>query len=185
MRVCNSGYFAIVTVALKRARVSYSWPSSKQARRSRCGEAPSGTYVGVSGFDVPTRIRTWNQGPSCDNVRSRVTLARCNRSMVGPPGFEPGTKGFANPDRFRPARTISSPAAECRFAGGVRDALACDQGRSSPQVVSAPSDGVPPAWLRIASGRTAEVSLNSSRSRPLLSRRRHLLDESPALTVEL
>ena len=32
----------------------------------------------------------------------------------------------------------------------VRDARACDQGRCSPQVVSAPSAGVPAAWLRIA-----------------------------------
>jgi len=185
MRVCNSGYFAIVTVALKRARVSYSWPSSKQARRSRCGEAPSGTYVGVSGFDGPPGFEPGTKGRVATRFDRASRSHVSNRSMVGPPGFEPGTKGFANPDRFRPARTISSPAAECRFAGGVRDALACDQGRSSPQVVSAPSDGVPPAWLRIASGRTAEVSLNSSRSRPLLSRRRHLLDESPALTVEL
>jgi len=34
----------------------------------------------------------------------------------------------------------------------------------SPQVVSAPSGGVPPAWLRIAVGLTVTVSLNSSRS---------------------
>jgi hypothetical protein len=61
---------------------------------------------------------------------------------------------------FPPARTISSPSAR---AGGVRDALACDQGRSSPQVVSAPSGGVPPAWLTVAAGRTAAVPLNSSR----------------------
>lgn len=70
-------------------------------------------------------------------------------------------------------------------AGRVREALACDQGRCSPQVVSAPSGGVPPARLRIAAGRTAAVSLNSSRCHPAISRRRHLFDESPALTVEL
>ena len=34
----------------------------------------------------------------------------------------------------------------------------------SPQVVSAPSGGAPPAWLRIAANRIAAVSLNSSRS---------------------
>ena len=61
---------------------------------------------------------------------------------------------------FPPARTISSPAA---CAGGVRDALACYQGRSSPQVVSAPSGGVPPAWLTVAAGLAAAVPLNSSR----------------------
>ena len=68
---------------------------------------------------------------------------------------------------------------------GVRDALACYQGHSSPQVVSAPSGGVPPARLRVAIGRTVKVSLNSSRSRSHLSMRRHLFDESSALTVEL
>ena len=70
--------------------------------------------------------------------------------LVGPPGLEPGTKGFAVPARFRAERTISSPSA---FAGGVRDARACHQGHCSPQVVSAPSGGVPPAWLRIATVR--------------------------------
>ena len=70
------------------------------------------------------------------------------------------------------------------FRGGrVRDALACHQGRSpmhgSPQVVSAPSGGAPPAWLRIAAGQlqlksAAAVSLNSSRSRPAITGRRHL-----------
>ena len=94
--------------------------------------------------------------------------------MVGPPGLEPGTKGFALPGCFHPERTISSPSA---LAGGVRDALACHQGHCSPQVVSAPSGGVPPAWLRIAAGQpaaAAAVSLNSSRSRPVIPGRRHL-----------
>ena len=72
-----------------------------------------------------------------------------------------------------------------RNAGRVRDALACDQGHSSPQVVSAPSDGVPPAWLRVAIGCAGEVPLNSSRSRTSVTGRRHHLDESPALTIEL
>ena len=83
-----------------------------------------------------------------------------NDYLVGPPGLEPGTKGFTLPDAFAPAWTISSPSA---CAGGVREALACYQGHFSPQVVSAPSGGVPPAWLRIALGRTVRVSLNSSR----------------------
>ena len=92
----------------------------------------------------------------------------------GRPGVEPGTNGFAVPARFRAERTISSPSA---LAGGVRDALACHQGRCSPQVVSAPSGGVPPAWIRIAAGQpaaAAAVSLNSSRSRPAIPGRRHL-----------
>lgn len=111
--------------------------------------------------------------------------------LVGPPGFEPGTKGFTLSDCFQSARTISSPSALCS-AGGVRDALACHQGRSmlriSPQVVSAPSSAVTLAWLRIAAGTgcpIAAVSLNSSRSRSRITPRRHHFDESPALTVVL
>jgi hypothetical protein len=73
--------------------------------------------------------------------------------MVGLVGFEPTTKGFTFSHRFRQAWTISSPSA---CAGGVRDALACHQGRCSPQVVSAPSGGAPPAWLRVANGSCRE-----------------------------
>ena len=102
--------------------------------------------------------------------------------LVGPPGLEPGTKGFTLPDAFAPAWTISSPSA---CAGGVREALACYQGHFSPQVVSAPSGGVPPAWLRIATGRAAEVSLNSSRFHPDLPVLASPFDESSALTIEL
>ena len=42
--------------------------------------------------------------------------------MVGPPGLEPGTNGFTDSERFRPARTISSPVT--RVATRVRDARA-------------------------------------------------------------
>ena len=110
---------------------------------------------------------------------STIVLTDC---VVGPPGLEPGTKGFACSEGFPTARTISSPSA---FAGGVRDALACYQGHCSPQVVSAPSGGVPPAWLRIATGRAAEVSLNSSRFHPDLPVLASPFDESSALTIEL
>ena len=102
--------------------------------------------------------------------------------LVGPPGLEPGTKGFTLPDAFAPAWTISSPSA---CAGGVREALACYQGHFSPQVVSAPSGGVPPAWLRIAAGRTAAVPLNSSRFSTGPSGAGVPFDESSALTIEL
>jgi len=37
--------------------------------------------------------------------------------MVGPPGFEPGTKGFAWSKGFPLARTISSPSACCVRVG--------------------------------------------------------------------
>ena len=95
----------------------------------------------------PTRIRTWNQG---------IRVSR---------GFPPGAD-YLFTLHLRWAQT-----------SGVRDARACDQGRSSPQVVSAPSGGVPPAWLRVATVhamRAAEVSLSSSRSRPHIPARRHL-----------
>src|SRR6478672_2671979 len=102
--------------------------------------------------------------------------------MVGPPGLEPGTKGFTLPGTFAPAWTISSPSA---CAGRVRDALACHQGHFSPQVVSAPSGGVPPAWLRIAAGLAAAVSLNSSRFSSSDYALASPFDESSALTIEL
>ena len=75
-------------------------------------------------------------------------------AVVGLAGLEPATKGFTSPRRFRREWTISSPATSRRASRcGVRDALACHQGHCSPQVVSAPSGGVPPAWLRVAIGR--------------------------------
>ena len=45
----------------------------------------------------------------------------------------------------------------------VRDAPACYQGHSSPQVVSAPSASVPAARLRVAMAQQPKVSLSSSR----------------------
>src|SRR5690606_30103205 len=71
----------------------------------------------------PTRTRTWNQG-----IRSTRRF---------PPG----------------ADYLSTLGAPLVRDGRVRDALACHQGHCSPQVVSAPSGGVPPAWLRIAAVR--------------------------------
>jgi hypothetical protein len=143
---------------------------------------PAKTTFQASEWELPhttTGPLTLSKAAVCwlqENTRSVCIL------IVGPPGFEPGTKGFTLPGIFTPAWTISSPSA---CAGRVREALACDQGRCSPQVVSAPSGGVPPARLRIAAGLTAAVSLNSSRCHPAITRRRHLVDESPALTVEL
>ena len=56
----------------------------------------------------------------------------------------------------------------------------------SPQVVSAPSGGVPPAWLRVAMARRAEgfPEFIPSTSR-LVAREGTFFDESPALTVVL
>ena len=54
---------------------------------------------------------------------------------------------------------------------------------SSAQVVSAPSGGVPPAWLRVAIGiASVKVSLNSSRPLRTLRCEGTIIDESPALT---
>ena len=102
---------------------------------------------------------------------------------MGPVGFEPTTKGFTWPRRFRREWTISSPVhGPCVW---VRDAQACYQGRSSPQVVSAPSAGVPAARLRVAMGSHPEGFPEFIPSTSRVSARRHLVDESPALTAVL
>src|SRR5215472_6277519 len=69
---------------------------------------------------------------------------------VGPVGFEPTTKGFTCPGVSAGSGLSLHP--RMRTCVWVRDALACHQGRSSPQVVSAPSAGVPAARLRVAMG---------------------------------
>ena len=70
---------------------------------------------------------------------------------MGPVGFEPTTKGFTWPRRFHREWTISSPA---QTLSALREGAGCSQpvikGASSPQVVSAPSAGVPAARLRVA-----------------------------------
>ena len=66
----------------------------------------------------------------------------------------------------------------------VRDAQACYQERCSPQVVSAPSAGVPAARLRVAMA-WAEGFPEFIPSTSRVSARRHLVDESPALTAVL
>src|SRR5262252_5878038 len=62
---------------------------------------------------------------------------------------------------------------------------ACHQGHSSPQVVSAPSAGVPAARLRVAMGGKPEGFPEFIPSTSRVSARRHLVDESPALTAVL
>ncbi|SVB76650.1 uncharacterized protein METZ01_LOCUS229504 [marine metagenome] len=90
--------------------------------------------------------------------------------------------GSGKPECFQSVWTISPPRR-------ARDALACYQGHStistifSPQVVSAPSGGVPPAWLRIAV--SVETDLGFPEFIPFifrLSRRSAPFDESTALT---
>src|ERR1700689_2345794 len=63
---------------------------------------------------------------------------------------------------------------------------ACYQGHSSPQVVSAPSAGVPAARLRVAmEARSSEGFPEFIPSTSRVSARRHRFDESPALTAVL
>jgi hypothetical protein len=81
---------------------------------------------------------------------------------MGPVGFEPTTKGFTGPAVSGGSGLSLHPCTRNVRVGAGRSE-ACHQGRSSPQVVSAPSAGVPAAWLRIAMGSLPKVSLNSSR----------------------
>src|SRR6266576_6647552 len=87
------------------------------------------------------------------------------------PAFPPGVDYL-----FTRARTV-------RVGAGCSQA--CYQGRSSPQVVSAPSAGVPAARLRVAMGSHPEGFPAFIKSTSRVSARRHLVDESPALTAVL
>jgi hypothetical protein len=49
--------------------------------------------------------------------------------MVGPAGFEPATKGFTSAPMFPKGVDYLFTRAEQVEGGGVRDALACDQGQ--------------------------------------------------------
>src|SRR5688572_26567283 len=103
--------------------------------------------------------------------------------IVGPLGFEPRTKGFTLPQRFRRERTISSPSHAVRW---VRDALACHQGHSKP------SGSL--CTFRRCTGGSAQGCHESllegfpefvpSTSR-VTTRRHRFIDESPALTAVL
>ena len=107
--------------------------------------------------------------------------------LVGPLGFEPRTKGFTWPRRFRRARTISSPVAP--FAVWVRDALACHQGHWKPSgslcTVRRCTAGL--AQDRHQPPKALEGFPEFIPSTRTLSGPRHLSqkDESPALTTEL
>ena len=87
----------------------------RRARKPGCFQRSS---------DPPTRRRPAVR--LLKRAAGRRFHGRCQIEGMGPLGFEPRTKGFAWPRRFRRARTISSPAAAT--AVGVRDALACHQG---------------------------------------------------------
>ena len=88
---------------------------------------------------------------------------------IGPVGFEPTTKGFT----LSVVSDGSGLSLHPRHVTWGTHAVGCGtlwpviKGAQSPQVVSAPSGGAPPAWLRIAMREKhttrAKVSLNSSR----------------------
>jgi hypothetical protein len=61
--------------------------------------------------------------------------------MVGPAGFEPATKGFTSVPMFPKGVDYLFTRAEQVAGGGVRDALACNQGRlaSDPEDRGQPS----------------------------------------------
>src|SRR2546429_5110361 len=101
---------------------------------------------------------------------------------MGPVGFEPTTKGFTCPGVSAGSGLSLHPCARgCACGCGMLQA--CHQGHSSPQVVSAPSAGVPAARLRIAMGDDPEGFPEFIPSTSRVSARRHLVDESPALTA--
>src|SRR5437764_13883287 len=103
---------------------------------------------------------------------------------MGPVGFEPTTKGFTCPGVSAGSGLSLHPCARgCACGCGMLQA--CHQGHSSPQVVSAPSAGVPAARLRIAMGDDPEGFPEFIPSTSRVSARRHLVDESPALTAVL
>ena len=76
---------------------------------------------------------------------------------MGPPGLEPGTNGFTLSRFFNRVRTISSPSpANCAALGSgtllpvIKSTRRSIAEAARSQVVSAPSDSVLSAWLRIA-----------------------------------
>jgi len=77
--------------------------------------------------------------------------------VVGPVGLEPTTKGFTLAPPFPEGVDYLFTPMGC---GTLLPVIKRDY---SAQVVSAPSGGVPPAWLRVAINRIAKVPLNSSR----------------------
>lgn len=95
--------------------------------------------VHSEGFEPPT---PWSE------ARCSIQLSYECVEMVGPLGFEPRTKGFTEPRCFHLEWTISSPAIgdDREGAGSLLPVIksTCALNRSS-QVVSALSDGVPPA----------------------------------------
>ena len=79
----------------------------------------------IEGEDFPGQISNKDKSGTKSNMLGRKLLDAKrfpsieiqSTGMMGPPGLEPGTKGFTLPDRFRAERTISSPSTELLGAG--------------------------------------------------------------------
>ena len=123
------------------------------------------------------------------NLRGNMPSAGLLRTLadiyvVGPPGLEPGTKGFALPGGFPPERTISPPSARlsARRSGAGRSSLSsralqppgslCTFRRCTAGLAQ---DCRRPDMPRSDRGAAAAAgSLNSSRFHPRITPRRHL-----------
>ena len=132
-------------------------PAANQHRWSSSSPQAAPGPATPPGRRLYTRDRS--RVPDGPTGRSPVQNQRAHTNatrLVGLVGLEPTTKGFTCAPGFPGEWTISPPA--CREAIGcgtlspvIKDTRTLSP---SPQVVSAPSDGVPPAWLRIAGGRS-------------------------------
>ena len=123
----RTDYDVLVSLGGRQGRVncktgSFSRPRCASARR---WPSPVGDAV-VRGGQLMA-VDTWSLGLSC-RAAEYLDCGAPWRCLVGPPGFEPGTNGFALPRRFRRARTISSPASSVAVdtSGGRGTLLACD-----------------------------------------------------------
>src|SRR5688500_14816911 len=106
--------------------------------------------------------------------------------MVGPVGLEPTTKGFLSPAVSGGSGLSLHPSVAGLGCGTLAPVI---KSTRSSQVVSAPSGGAPPAWLRIAGARCDSLALARCGfpefipSTPrLVARGGTFFDESPALT---
>ena len=101
--------------------------------------------IGAKPWSPITKVRP--KEPNYGPMRRRALTYGCR--LVGLLGFEPRTKRFTLPKRFRPAWTISSPLV-VRLPVGCGTLWPVIKGAASPQVVSAPSRAAARAWPRIA-----------------------------------
>ena len=133
------------------------------------GEAEITTIEGLGTVDTPhpscRAIFSFPKPlPRSSRIRSQpeTVLVTVRSSQYGPGRIRTYDQGIHSAPVFPPGVDYLFTRARCACVW-VRDAPACYQGHSSPQVVSAPSAGVPAARLRVAMAQQPKVSLNSSR----------------------